>query len=197
MSPRDLCTLPFVEKLLEAGISSLKIEGRNRSPEYAATVVRAYREVVDAWNNRQSSPDSAREFAALKEQHMNSMKQVFNRGFSQGFFMGQPIDAWTKSGGSLATHRKLYVGFVTNYYARPGVAEVLVQDNPLTTGDQIIFTGNKTGIVEQTAESMQVEHCPIETVERGSMAAIKVKKPVRRNDKLYKLVKLPTEQSQS
>lgn len=185
MSPKDLCTLPFVEKLIDAGIASLKIEGRNRSPEYVGAVTRAYREVVDAYMMQRSEPDFAETFAALKQEHVASIDRVFHRGYSSGFFMGQPMDAWTKSGGSQASTRKFYVGLVTNYFAHIGVAEVKVVDNGIKVGDSTIFTGNKTGALEQKIESMQVERESVNAVEKGTLVAIKVDEPVRRNDKMY------------
>ncbi len=185
MSPKDLCTLPFVEKLIDAGIVSLKIEGRNRSPEYVGAVTRAYREVIDAYMMNRREPDFDETFAALKQEHISRIDRVFHRGYSSGFFMGQPMDAWTKSGGSQASTRKFYVGLVTNYFAQLGVAEVKVVDNAIAIGDSVIFIGNKTGALNQKLESMQVERESVDTVEKGTLVAIKVDEPVRRNDKLY------------
>jgi putative protease len=188
MSPKDLCVLPFVEKLLAAGIVSLKIEGRNRSPEYVGAVTRAYREVVDFWHNHRDEPGFAEQFPDLKASHLAQIDRVFHRGYSNGFYMGQPVDAWAESGGSQASTRKVYVGLVTNYYARPGVAEIQVQDNPVALGDEIIFVGAKTGALEQSAGSIQVDHKPVDAVERGALVAIKTELPVRRGDKLYKVI---------
>lgn len=185
MSPKDLCTLPFIEKLIEAGIFSLKIEGRNRSPEYVGAVTMAYREVVDAYIMERRELGFEEKFAALKKKNMTDIERVFHRGYSSGFFMGQPIDAWTNSGGSQATTRKFYVGLVTNYFAKPGVAEVKVQDNTISLGDSVMFTGATTGAFEQELKSMQVEHQSVDMVEKGVLVAIKSDEPVRRNDKLY------------
>ena len=188
MSPKDLCTLPFVEKLIDAGIASLKIEGRNRSPEYVGAVTRAYREVVDAYIMQRRESGFAEKFAALKQEKMTGIERVFNRGYSSGFFMGQPMDAWTKSGGSQATTRKFYVGLVTNYFARLGVAEVKVVDNSIALGDSVLFTGATTGAVEQELQSMQVDYKSVDSVEKGTLVAVKVDEPVRRNDKMYVIV---------
>jgi putative protease len=190
MSPKDLCTLPFVEKLMDVGIVSLKIEGRNRSPEYVGAVTRAYREVVDAYISQRNEPGFAENFSALKQRHQKSIERVFHRGYSSGFFMGQPMDAWTNSGGSQAATRKAYVGLVTNYFARPGVAEVLVQDQSIALGDSVIFTGSKTGALEQVIESMQLDHKAVDAVEKGALVAIKTDEPVRRNDRLYIIVEV-------
>jgi putative protease len=185
MSPKDLCTLPFVEQLIDAGIVSLKIEGRNRSPEYVGAVTKAYREVVDAYVLNRRDAGFAESFAALKQKHLSEIEKVFHRGYSNGFFMGQPIDAWTKSGGSQATTRKSYVGLVTNYFAKPGVAEVLVHAGSIAAGDNVIFVGATTGALEQQVDSMQVDHKAVVVAEKGTLVAIKVDEPVRRNDKLY------------
>jgi putative protease len=188
MSPKDLCTLPFVEKLIDAGIASLKIEGRNRSPEYVGAVTRAYREVVDTYIMQRRESGFAEKFATLKQEKMTEIERVFHRGYSSGFFMGHPMDAWTKSGGSQATTRKYYVGLVTNYFARPGVAEVKVVDNSIALGDSVLFTGATTGAVEQELQSMQVAHESVDRVDKGTLVAVKVDEPVRRNDKMYVIV---------
>jgi putative protease len=187
MSPKDLCVLPFVERLLEAGIVSLKIEGRNRSPEYVATVTSAYREVVDLWLDRRNISRFAEKFDDLKQKHQARIERVFHRGYSNGFYMGQPMDAWTRSGGSQASTRKVYVGLVTNYYARPAVAEINIQDNAVSIGDEVLFVGKSTGALEQIVESMQIEHVAVEHAQRGQLVAIKTPEPVRRGDKLYKI----------
>ena len=188
MSPQDLCTLPFVERLLDAGIVSLKIEGRNRSPEYVGTVTRAYREVVDAYSASRNEPGFSDAFEALKQKHLGLIDRVYHRGYSSGHYLGQPMDAWTHSGGSQASTRKVYVGIVTNYYAKVGVAEVRVQDNPIAVGDDVVFMGPTTGVVEQSVTSMEVEHESVTEVAKGMMVAIKAAAPVRRNDKLYAIV---------
>ena len=187
MSPKDLCTLPFVEQLVDAGIVSLKIEGRNRSPEYVSAVTRAYREVVDVCLGQGDDRDVVA-LTALKEKHLARIERVYHRGYSSGYFMGKPMDAWTKSGGSQATAKKAYVGLVTNYYDRVGVAEVLVQDHAIACGDTVMFQGPTTGVVEIEIESMQVDHADVSEVAKGSPVAIQVGSRVRRNDKLYVIV---------
>jgi U32 family peptidase len=193
MSPKDLCTLPFVERLIDAGIVSFKIEGRNRSPEYVSSVTRAYRAVIDAYVNDRHDDGFADSFKTLKQDHLERINRVYHRGYASGFFMGAPIDAWTKSGNSQATARKAYVGIVTNYYARPGVAEVHVQDHTISLGDRVMFQGPTTGVVEQLADSMQVEHAEVSKASKGMHIAIKTDEPVRRNDKLYAVVEANAE----
>ena len=192
MSPQDLCTLPFVEKLLDVGIVSLKIEGRNRSPEYVSAATQAYREVVDAYMNRNEDAAFDETFAALKRKHLERLDHVYHRGYSSGHFMGRPIDAWTRSSHSQASARKAYVGVVTNYYAKPGVAEVQVQARSIGLGDNVMFQGPSTGVVELQIKSMQVEHGDVTSANKGMAVAIKVDERVRRNDKLY-VVKLKAE----
>jgi len=187
MSPRDLCTLGFIDRLVDVGIASFKIEGRNRSPEYVSVVTRAYREAVDYCFTEREKPGFHEALSELKNKLIERVGTVYNRGFSAGFFMGKPLDEWTEVGGSQATTRKDYVGLVTNYYRTPGVAEVLLQSTSLALGDEIMFQGVATGVVEQKLDSMQIEHEPIESAGKGQLVAIKTDQPVRRNDKLFVL----------
>ncbi len=186
LSPKDLCALPFVERLVDAGIASFKIEGRNRSPEYVSVVTRAYREVVDACVGFDSDDNERLEaLEPLKQRHLEKINRVYHRGFSSGYYMGVPVDEWTESGNSQSPTRKAYVGIVTNYYSRSGVAEVKVQDHDISIGNAIMFQGPTTGVVEQEVSSMQIEHGAVESVTKGNLVAIKTVAPVRRNDKLY------------
>jgi putative protease len=188
MSPQDLCTLPFLEQLIDVGIASLKIEGRGRSPEYVGIVTCAYREVADRYCEESNADDFETRYAALKAYHMDRMRRVYNRGFSDGFYMGKPLSAWTRGNGSLATRRKEYAGLVTNYYSRAGVAEVLLQGADIHIGDTVYFIGDTTGAFEQTVESMQVEHQSVSVACKGTAVAIQTSAKVRRNDKLYIVV---------
>jgi putative protease len=190
MSPRDLCTLPFVEQLYDAGIHSFKLEGRSRSPEYVAVAVRAYREVLHAWHHHRVAGDGAdadfeTSYQALKDRHMALLAEVYNRGFSDGFYMGQPMGDWTVSSNSQATTRKAFVGRVVNYYRKPGVAEVQVLSTPFDLGERLLFLGATTGVVELVAESIQIEHVPVERASQGVLVAIKTPELVRRGDELY------------
>jgi putative protease len=190
MSPHDLCTLPFVEQLYEAGIHCFKIEGRSRSPEYVAAAVVAYREVLQMWHahaqgEEDGGPDFAARYQALKDHHMTRLAEVYNRGFSDGFYMGQPMGDWSVTSNSQATTRKAFVGRVVNYYRKPGVAEVQVVSTPFDRGERLLFLGSTTGVLEQVAESMQIEHTPVERAAQGVLVAIKTNEPVRRGDELY------------
>jgi len=191
MSPHDLCALGFIEKLMDVGIACFKIEGRNRSPEYVATVTGAYREAVDYYCENHGHPGFEDAFSDLKKGLLENVKRVYNRGFSSGFYLGKPIDEWTRTGGSQATTYKEYVGIVTNYYKNLSVAEVMIHSGRLVPADQIMFQGETTGIHEQQLTSMQIEHLPVDLAEKGQLVAVKTTHPVRRGDKLF--VVLPVE----
>lgn len=174
LSPKDLCTLPFLDKLLNAGITAFKIEGRNRSPEYVKSVTEVYREAID-------NPK------ADKKMLMEKLKTVYNRGFSSGFYMGKPVNEWAKADNSKATRRKIYVGVVANFYKSVGVAEVKVEAHGLHVGDKLMVQGNKTGVFEQKIESMQVEHKEVKSITKG-LVGVKFKKTARLNDKIFIIV---------
>jgi putative protease len=177
MSAKDLCTLPFLDKLLPY-VDALKIEGRARSPEYVAVVVKAYREAVDAI----AKGKFGKEF--VKKQ-MKKLKEVYNRGFSSGFFLGKPINEFTEQYGSKATKRKINLGVVRNYYRKIKVAEILIRANRLKLGDTILIIGNTTGVVEQKVNSIEINHKSVKEADKGNSVAVKVDKLVRKNDKVY------------
>lgn len=185
LSPRDLCTLPFIEQLLDAGIAALKIEGRNRSPEYVAAVTRAYRQAVDAWCAGDRGRHFTRSFAALKTELMATLQRVYNRGFSPGFYLGRPLDDWTAASGSNATMRKHYCGRVLKYFRKAGVAEIRVESTGFKTGDELLIQGPATGSLTQQADSIEIDHCKIRHARKGSLVALKTGQPVRKNDKVY------------
>lgn len=186
MSPKDLCTLPFIEKIFEAGADSLKIEGRNRNAQYVASTARAYRKARDFWLENRGSPDFAERFSRLKSELVADLEKNFNRGFSDGFYMGKPVGDWT-SEGNRATVKKLIVGRVRNYLPRIGVAEIIVDDHPVKLGDTLCVEGNSTGYEEFELESAQINGLPVEKIEKGQIAAIKVPSKMRANDRLYLL----------
>jgi len=189
LSPKDLCTISFIEKLIEAGISSFKIEGRNRSPEYVATVTTAYRTAVDFYFENKGKKGFKKDFENLKKDLLIEVNKVYNRGFSSGFFLGKPINEWTKRHGNLATTRKEYSGFVLKYYRKAGVAEVKIESNEFKAGDEIMFQGKTTGSFSQTAGSLEIEHNKISHAKKGSILAVKTDRPVRIKDKLYVIKK--------
>lgn len=192
MSPRDLCTMPFIEKIFESGIVSLKIEGRMRSPEYASTVVGSYRKAIDFYYNRiagaaiDSRAEALKEFEALKTELTEELRGVFNRDFSSGFYMGRPIGDWTKSANSQAKKRKETVGIVVNYYRKVGVAEIKVQGASFGIGDELLIQGPTTGNLPVKVESIQVEHEAVEKANRGDHVAVSVPRRVRLNDAVFR-----------
>lgn len=185
LSPKDLCTIPFIEKLIDAGIDSFKIEGRNRNAEYVFTVTKAYRNAVDFYCDNRNQPGFEKEFDELKRELIQGLEKVYNRGFSSGFYMGRPAGDWVEADGNQATTKKLHAGIVTNYYKKQEAAEILVQDNGFSIGDTIMFRGDKTGVFYQQVNSMEIEHESIKYAERGKLVAVKTVKPVRRNDKVF------------
>jgi putative protease len=181
MSPKDLKTIHFLNKVLDAGVSVLKIEGRARSPEYVKTVVECYREAVDAYFDDSFTDEK---IAGWDER----LQTVFNRGFWDGYYLGQRLGEWSKNYGSVATKRKLYLGKGMNYFAKLGVAEFKMETGKLEVGDHILITGPTTGVVEAKVEEIRVDLKPVETTKRGERFSIKLDQTIRRSDKLYKIV---------
>ena len=177
MSPKDLCTLPFLDKILPF-VDVLKIEGRARNPEYVGVVVKAYRDAVDAIRSGKFS----KEFVKGK---MKKLHEVYNRGFSSGFFLGKPINEFTDDYGSKAEKRKVNLGVVKNYYRKVGVAEIKINTNEVKLGDTVIIIGDTTGVVEQTVGSIEINHRPVKAAGKGKSVAVKVEKVVRKNDRVF------------
>jgi U32 family peptidase len=171
MSPKDLCTIKIIDKLLSSGISCFKIEGRNRSPEYVKIVTEVYRQAID---NKKIN----------QQELFNKLKTVYNRGFSKGHYMGKPIDEWSKEYGNQATKKKIYIGLVKNFYKKHNVAEIKVESHGLKIGDHLMIQGNKTGVIEQKVNSMQIEHKEVKQIKKGRIG-IKLEKPSRENDKVF------------
>lgn len=188
MSPKDLCSMPFLEKLLATGVNSLKIEGRGRSPEYVSTVVSCYREFIDFYYDHHHEEGFEILAQELKERSMIKLNSVFNRGFSDGFFFGRQIEEWSGGNGSKATHRKVHVGVVTNFYKKVMVAEIKVEGAGFAPGDELMFQGLATGVVTLKVESIEVELQQIEAAQKDSMVGVKLSGIVRPNDKVYKIV---------
>jgi putative protease len=183
MSPKDLNTLPFLDKIVEAGVKILKIEGRGRSPEYVKSVASAYHHALLAIEDG-SFNDKHIEKAEKK------LKSVFNRGFWDGYYLGANLGAWSGTYGSSATKRKVYVGKGMNYFSKIGVAEFLVESGTLVVGDEIIITGPTTGVVEGTVQEIRVELQNVDKAQKGVFCSIPVSTKIRRADKLYKIVEV-------
>ncbi|MDE5419808.1 U32 family peptidase [Labilibaculum sp. DW002] len=183
MSPKDLCTIGFVNKLIDAGVRVLKFEGRARSPEYVKTVLACYNEAVDAYLDGSYGEEK---IAVWKEQ----LSTVFNRGFWDGYYMGQKLGEWSSEYGNRATKRKMLIGKGTNYFNKIKVAEFLLESQELNIGDKILITGPTTGVVETTIEEMRVDLKPVEKAVKGDSFSIALDTVIRRSDKLYKIVEV-------
>ncbi|MCF8371059.1 MAG: U32 family peptidase [Bacteroidales bacterium] len=181
MSPQDLCTVGFVDKLLNAGITVLKIEGRARAPEYVKTVTKVYREAVDAYIDGQYSTEKIKAWE-------DELSTVFNRGFWDGYYLGRKIGKWSKQYGSQATKRKMYIGKGMNYFAKLKVAEFQLEAGELNVGDNILITGPTTGVIEQKVEEMRVDLKATEHAKKGVKVSIPIPVKIRPSDKLYKVV---------
>lgn len=181
MSPKDLCTISFLDKILASGVSVLKIEGRGRSPEYVKTVTACYHEAVEAILNGTFSIEKTEEW-------MQRLKSVYNRGFWEGYYLGRKLGEWTEKYGSRATKKKVYVGKITNYFSNLGVAEIKIETHNISINDEILIIGPTTGVYEGILSEIRVDLKSTEKAEKGELCSISVKEIVRRNDKLYKLV---------
>ena len=179
MSPKDLCTIEFLDKMAEAGASVFKIEGRARSGEYVKTVTRAYREAADAIESGTFTPELS---AALKER----LATVFNRGFWDGYYQGARLGEWSRIYGNQATRTKVYLGRVTDYYARLGVAEIQMETGSFRVGDPLLICGPTTGVVEVSPQEIRLDDQHIlEEAAKGDLCSIPVPEKVRRGDKVF------------
>lgn len=178
MSPKDLCTIEFMDKIIGAGITVLKIEGRARSAEYVKKVTSAYRKAADAVLEGNFTPELG---AALKEQ----LGEVFNRGFWDGYYQGARLGEWSEVYGSKATKKKIYIGKVTNYFSNLGVAEILIETGSLAVGNHILIIGPTTGVAEQEVREIRVDLETTGTAVKGQYCSIPVIQKLRRSDKVY------------
>ncbi len=186
MSPKDLCTIEFMDKMADAGVRVFKIEGRARSSEYVRRTVSCYRRAADAICDGTFTAGLA---AGLKEE----LSEVFNRGFWDGYYQGARLGEWSEVYGSQATRRKVYCGKVTNWFDRIGVAEILVESGSLEPGDDVLITGPSTGVVEDTVREVRLEYDPVPRASKGDLCSIPVSAgKVRRGDKVYIWNKLST-----
>ncbi len=181
LSPKDLCTIGFMDKLLQAGIQVLKIEGRGRSPKYVKTVVSCYREAVEA------CADGSYGEAKIAG-WMQRLSEVYNRGFWDGYYLGRQMGEWTDRYGSQARKTRIQIGKVSNYFSKLGVAEIQVENNSLSVGDELLVEGPTTGVYEDTVREIRVELQPVEKAERGMACSIPVRETLRRNDKVFRLI---------
>lgn len=181
MSPKDLKTIHFLNKILDAGVSVLKIEGRARSPEYVKTTVECYHEAVEAYFSNTFSEEKIQDWD-------KRLASVFNRGFWDGYYLGQPLGEWSANYGSRATRRKIYAGKCLNYFSNIGVAEFKLETQNLRTGDEIIITGPTTGVVQTFVKEIRFDLKPVDEGLKGQVISIPVDTKLRRSDKLFKVV---------
>ncbi|PIZ53454.1 hypothetical protein COY26_01925 [Candidatus Woesearchaeota archaeon CG_4_10_14_0_2_um_filter_33_10] len=178
LNPKDLCTMPFIEKILDVGVDSLKIEGRGRSPEYVSEVVSAYRKAIELWYENNLNKKN-------KKILLKQLSSVYNRGFHSGFFLGKPSNQWSECYGSKSTHIKEFVGIVKNFYAKPMAAEIIIQSGKIKKGDTIIIIGPTTGTLKHKITSMQINKASVNSANKGTSIGIKLKKTARKNDQVY------------
>lgn len=181
MSPKDLCTISFVDKILEAGVKIFKIEGRARPPEYVKTVVKAYRKAIDANYTGTYSRDK---IAGWEQQ----LKSVFNRGFWDGYYLGRKLGEWSKIYGSKATKYKSYVGKTNNYFSKLKVGEFKIEAGELSVGDEILIIGPTSGVIETIVKEIRKDLKGTKIAKKGDVVSIPVSEKIRRADKLYKLM---------
>ncbi len=182
MSPKDLCTISFLDQVVESGVKVLKIEGRGRAPEYVATVTKCYREAIDAIFDGTYSPEKVADWMARLE-------TVYNRGFWSGYYLGQELGEWSETSGSSATQKKVYIGKGRHFYPKSNVAEFLIEAYDLAVGDRVLIQGPTTGSQEMLLESMIVDQKPAaEKASKTDVITFKTDFRVRPSDKLYKIV---------
>ena len=181
MSPKDLMTIHFMNKILDTGVTVLKIEGRARSPEYVKTVSECYSEAINAVCNGTYS-------AGKIEQWKIRLSEVFNRGFWNGYYLGQRLGEWSEKYGSRATRRRVYIGKGVNYFKKAKVAEFIVETKSLNTGDSILVTGPTTGVIELVVTEIWVDEEPVSQAVKGDRITIPLSSVIRPSDKLYKLI---------
>ena len=182
MSPKDLKTIRFMDKMMEAGVRVFKIEGRARGPEYVHTVVSCYKEAIKSYLDGTLTEEK-------KDAWDERLKTVFNRGFWDGYYLGQRLGEWSKTYGSEATERKVYVGKGIKYFSNIGVAEFLIEASEISVGDKLLITGPTTGAVFIDLDEIRYDLKPVQTAHKGQHISIKVPGKVRPSDKLYKLEK--------
>ena len=183
MSPKDLKTVRFIDKMMQSGVRVFKIEGRARGPEYVYTVVRCYKEAIEAVLDGTFTEER-------KDEWDKRLATVFNRGFWDGYYQGQLLGEWNKNYGSNATERKVYIGKGTKYYSKLGVAEFTVEATTFQVGDRLLITGPTTGVMYVTADEIHDDNGPVEVAQQGTRVSIAVTGKVRPSDKLFKLGRL-------
>jgi len=183
MSAKDLCTINFLDKIVDSGVSVLKIEGRGRSADYVYTTTKCYREAIDSINENSYSSEKV-------ENWMLKLSTVFNRGFWDGYYLGRTMGEWSDEYGSKATKRKVYIGKGIKYYENAGVGEFFIEAQGLEIGDELIISGPTTGVVETKLEELRIDDIPVNSAKRGVNITFAIAEKIRPSDKLYKLVRV-------
>jgi len=183
MSPKDLCTIDFLDELIDSGISVLKIEGRGRAPEYVATVIKCYREAIDAVQDGTYSKEKVADW-------MSRLEKVYNRGFWGGYYLGQELGEWTNKSGSSATQKKIYIGKGEHYFPKPKIGQFKLESHSLKIGDKILVTGPTTGAVETEITSLMADDKVVDEAFKGQEITFPIDNIIRSSDKLYKLVEV-------
>lgn len=179
MSPKDLCTIGILDKIIRAGAGILKIEGRGRSAEYVKTVTTCYHEALEAIRTNTYTSDKIVQWTAR-------LRRVYNRGFWEGYYLGRTMGEWSERSGSQATRVKQRIGKVGNYFSRLHVAEILLESGTLAVGDEILIIGPTTGVYEDTVREIRLDLNPVQQARKGVCCSIPVTSLVRRGDQLYK-----------
>jgi len=187
MSPKDLCTIDFLDKIVHAGVRVLKIEGRGRSADYVKTVTECYKEAVHAIADGTYTPERIAEWK-------RRLATVFNRGFWDGYYLGRKMGEWSERYGSQATENKVFLGLIKNYFNRIGVAEAQMQTaETLKPGDELMVIGETTGVYRATVDELRLERDPVPEVHQGDRFSFATRQPLRRGDKLYRIDKVVDE----
>lgn len=181
MSPKDLNTIGFLDQILDTGVRVLKIEGRARPPEYVKTVVECYNEAIE------SSIDGTYNREKINSWNIR-LSEVFNRGFWDGYYLGQKMGEWSQGYGSRATKRKIYIGKGMNYFSKIGVAEFKIETGSIEVGDEILITGPTTGVIQTMIQEIRIDLKNVEKAEKGATCSMPVDDLIRKSDKLYKIV---------
>ncbi len=180
MSPKDLCTIGFADKIMHAGVQIFKIEGRGRGPDYVKKVTRCYKEAVQAVADGTYTRERVGEWT-------EQLRTVFNRGFWDGYYMGRTMGEWSERYGSQATQRKQYIGRITNYFSKLGVAEITLETRELPEQAEVMVTGPTTGVIEFIAGEIRLDDKAVKLVRKGDVCSVKVPETVRRGDKVFRM----------
>ena len=183
MSPKDLCTIKFLDKILNAGVQVLKIEGRGRSPEYVYTVTKIYREAADAYLKKRFTKEKTKKWT-------KELEKVFNRGFWHGgYYLGKKLGEWSGKYGSQATTKKQYLGLTTNYFVKTKIGEFILQNDKLEIGDEILIIGPTTGVIQTKVTTIYKDEKPIKIAKKSDNITIPIPEKIRKRDKLYLVIK--------